>query len=133
MHVQGDASTRAYERLVKPTAKTAHPDDLAARGRTARRCGAASPTARSPSSPSPCTPSSPCERACARSGFSAPQIYAADLEAGLLLIEDLGSEPVVDAAGPIPERYEEAVAVLADLHGRVLPHRAAARPGEATT
>ena len=41
-------------------------------------------------------------------GFSAPQIYGEDLDAGLLIIEDLGSEPVVDENGPIPERYAEA-------------------------
>src|SRR3712207_9151512 len=29
-------------------------------------------------------------------GFSAPYIYGEDLEAGLLLIEDLGAEPVAD-------------------------------------
>ena len=55
-------------------------------------------------------------------GFSAPEIFAADLEAGLLLIEDFGLEPVVDAQGPIPERYGVAVDVLAELHGRTLPH-----------
>ncbi|MCA0406606.1 MAG: tRNA (adenosine(37)-N6)-threonylcarbamoyltransferase complex ATPase subunit type 1 TsaE [Proteobacteria bacterium] len=54
-------------------------------------------------------------------GFSAPEIYAADLDSGLLLIEDFGSEPVVDPQGPIPERYSVAVDVLAELHGRALP------------
>lgn len=46
----------------------------------------------------------------------APEIYAADLDTGLAIIEDLGSEPVVYAHGPIRERYAEAVAVLAKLH-----------------
>lgn len=55
-------------------------------------------------------------------GFSAPQIYAGDLENGLLLIEDFGTEPVVDAKGPIPERYGVAADVLAELHGRTLPN-----------
>ena len=82
MHMQGDASTRAYERLVKPNGETAHPDDLAARARTARRSGAASPTARSPSSPSPCTPSWPWTRACARLGLQRAAIYGEDLETG---------------------------------------------------
>jgi len=54
-------------------------------------------------------------------GLSAPELYAADLDAGLLLIEDLGTEGVVDANGPIPERYALAVDVLADLHARNLP------------
>nr|WP_229428627.1 tRNA (adenosine(37)-N6)-threonylcarbamoyltransferase complex ATPase subunit type 1 TsaE [Microvirga pudoricolor] len=55
-------------------------------------------------------------------GFSAPHIYGEDLETGLLILEDLGAEPVVDANGPIPDRYAEATRVLARLHGRNLPH-----------
>ena len=35
-------------------------------------------------------------------GFSAPYIYGEDLEAGLLLIEDLGAEPVTDGTGTDP-------------------------------
>ncbi|MBO1906760.1 tRNA (adenosine(37)-N6)-threonylcarbamoyltransferase complex ATPase subunit type 1 TsaE [Microvirga sp. 3-52] len=54
-------------------------------------------------------------------GFSAPYIYGEDLEAGLLLIEDLGSEPFTDAKGPVPERYAEATRLLAQLHGQTLP------------
>lgn len=54
-------------------------------------------------------------------GFSAPEIYASDLEAGLLLIEDLGPQGVIDDRGPIPERYQLAVDVLAELHARNLP------------
>jgi hypothetical protein len=55
-------------------------------------------------------------------GFSTPQIYEAELADGLLIIEDLGSEPV--AAGnppaPIEERYTAAVDVLIALHGHDL-------------
>jgi tRNA threonylcarbamoyl adenosine modification protein YjeE len=54
-------------------------------------------------------------------GFSAPHIYAEDLDAGLLILEDLGAEPVVDENGPIPERYAEATRVLARLHAHNLP------------
>ncbi|HEX2554390.1 MAG TPA: tRNA (adenosine(37)-N6)-threonylcarbamoyltransferase complex ATPase subunit type 1 TsaE [Microvirga sp.] len=55
-------------------------------------------------------------------GFSAPAIYGEALEAGLLVIEDLGDGGVVDADGPIPERYGEATRLLARLHGqRELP------------
>jgi aminoglycoside/choline kinase family phosphotransferase len=54
-------------------------------------------------------------------GFSAPYIYGEDLDVGLLLIEDLGAEPVVDENGPIPERYAEATRLLAKLHGADLP------------
>ncbi|MCB5174957.1 tRNA (adenosine(37)-N6)-threonylcarbamoyltransferase complex ATPase subunit type 1 TsaE [Microvirga lenta] len=54
-------------------------------------------------------------------GFSAPRIYGEALDAGLLLIEDLGSEPFVDVNGPIPERYAEATRLLVKLHGMTLP------------
>lgn len=54
-------------------------------------------------------------------GFSAPEILASDLDAGLLLVEDLGQEPVIDDNGPIPERYAVAVDALAELHARTLP------------
>jgi aminoglycoside/choline kinase family phosphotransferase len=50
-----------------------------------------------------------------------PTIFAEDLDAGLLLIEDLGEEPVVGAEGPIPDRYAEAAHLLAALHARTLP------------
>lgn len=55
-------------------------------------------------------------------GLSAPAIYAADLETGFAVLENLGAEGVVDANGPIPERYLEATAVLAFLHSRDLLH-----------
>ena len=54
-------------------------------------------------------------------GLSAPRILAGDLDAGLLIVEDLGREGVVDELGPIVERYLEAVAVLVHLHSRALP------------
>ena len=71
-------------------------------------------------------------------GFSAPAIYASDVHAGLALIEDFGAEPVVapDEAGvlaPMPDRYAEAVAVLAALHGRDLPQVLPVGNGETHT
>jgi N-acetylmuramate 1-kinase len=52
-------------------------------------------------------------------GFAAPAIYARDLEQGLLLIEDLGSEGILDAEGrPIAERYAEGARLLARLHAQ---------------
>ena len=55
--------------------------------------------------------------------FSAPQIYEAEIPDGLLIIEDLGSQPVVtgDPPTPIEERYKAAVDVLIALHGMELP------------
>jgi N-acetylmuramate 1-kinase len=56
-------------------------------------------------------------------GFSAPAILQADLELGLLVLEDLGDELVVagDPLAPIRDRYEAAVDVLLALHEHVLP------------
>ncbi|MDB5523524.1 MAG: hypothetical protein JWM58_1287 [Rhizobium sp.] len=55
-------------------------------------------------------------------GLSAPEIHETDITQGILLIEDLGSEGVLDDAGrPIAERYEEAVRCLADFHRRPMP------------
>lgn len=56
-----------------------------------------------------------------RRGFGAPEIHAADMKAGLLLLENLGSEGVVDANGPIPDRYHMAIEVLVHLHGQSMP------------
>ncbi len=57
-------------------------------------------------------------------GFAAPEIFAADLDRGLLLLEDLGREPVHDAERrPIPERYLAAARLLADLHREDWPAR----------
>lgn len=50
-------------------------------------------------------------------GLSVPAIHEADQDQGILLVEDLGNEGVIDAARkPIPERYHEAVLCLAQFH-----------------
>ena len=56
-------------------------------------------------------------------GLTAPEIQHADMQQGLLVIEDLGAEGVVagDPPAPIVERYEAAVDVLVALHGKQLP------------
>lgn len=55
-------------------------------------------------------------------GVRAPEILAADIGAGLLLLEDLGSEPIVDPAGaPIVDRYEAAIDFLVFMHGHDWP------------
>ena len=58
-----------------------------------------------------------------KQGLSAPEIYAQDLEHGLLIVEDLGHEGIVTAGQPVEERYQAAVDVLADLHRHPLPLR----------
>lgn len=56
-------------------------------------------------------------------GFSAPEIFAAEIDHGFLLLEDLGDEGVLDGEPPTPsaERYSAAVDVLAALHRLELP------------
>ncbi|MFB9953325.1 tRNA (adenosine(37)-N6)-threonylcarbamoyltransferase complex ATPase subunit type 1 TsaE [Rhizobium puerariae] len=50
-------------------------------------------------------------------GLAAPAILHADYDQGILLIENLGEEGVLDAEGkPIPERYRESVVCLGFLH-----------------
>ena len=63
-------------------------------------------------------------------GLSAPQILEADLELGLLLVEDLGEERLVTGDPPtlMEERYAAAVDVLVHLHGRRVPDRVAVAP-----
>lgn len=118
--IQGDASTRLYERLVKPGGETAvlmvapaQPD-----GPPVRRGKPYSAIARLAES---VHAFAAMDRALVREGVSAPRILAEDLDHGLLLIEDLGSEPFVSGERPIVERYTEAVRLLAALHGRDLP------------
>ena len=86
----GDASTRAYERLETRMAN-AHPDDLAAPVPTVRPVVRQAlqrdrQTRRRHSSFVAVDNAS-----CARKGLSAPEIFAADLDSGSAVLEDLGS------------------------------------------
>jgi N-acetylmuramate 1-kinase len=64
-------------------------------------------------------------------GFSAPAIYQADLDAGFLITEDLGSASFVEGEPPTPiaERYQAATDMLAALHGQPLPETLPLAPG----
>lgn len=118
--LMGDASTRAYETLEKPGGERAilmisppRPD-----GPPVRYGKSYSAIARLAENVKPFVALSGALRA---QGLSAPEIYAQDLDAGLLIVEDLGREGVVDEDGPIAERYLEAAAALAHLHAQKLP------------
>lgn len=118
--MQGDASTRAYERLETADGRRAilmisprRPD-----GPPVRFGKPYSAIARLAED---IVPFLAVDRALVAQGFSAPEIYASDPEAGLALLEDLGTETIVDADGPIPDRYSASTAVLANLHARNLP------------
>ncbi|MBS4084431.1 MAG: tRNA (adenosine(37)-N6)-threonylcarbamoyltransferase complex ATPase subunit type 1 TsaE [Rhizobiales bacterium] len=122
LHIQGDASTRSYERLVfdegepailmkAPAGKDGPPI------RQGKTYGEIAKLAQN------MEPFVALSRGLRARGFSAPEIYAADLNNGLLLIEDLGTEGIVEGNPPeaIEERYAVAVELLATLHGMDLP------------
>ncbi|TVR08753.1 MAG: tRNA (adenosine(37)-N6)-threonylcarbamoyltransferase complex ATPase subunit type 1 TsaE [Salinarimonadaceae bacterium] len=117
----GDASSRAYERLTKPDGATAvlmisprRPD-----GPPIRMGRSYSDLARLAESIHAFVA---VDRGLRALSLSAPRILGEDLDVGLLLLEDLGSEPVIDENGPVEERYAEAVRLLAKVHQTPLPH-----------
>lgn len=120
-HLQGDASTRTYERLIGSRRNAVlmnaprRPD-----GPPVREGKSYSAIAHLAEDVKPFVALA---RGLKARGFSAPTIYAADLDAGLLVMEDLGEEGVLtdDPRAPIPERYEVATDVLAALHELDLP------------
>lgn len=124
----GDASTRAYERLTNPDGRTAilmisppRADAPVVRfGKPYYEIARLAPDI---------LPFLAMGKALRAQGVSAPAILAEDPEAGLAVLEDLGAEPFVDAHGPIPDRYLEAVALLAQLHSVALPHIVPQEPG----
>lgn len=119
-HLQGDASSRVYEELRKRSGERAilmispaRPDGPPIRyGKSYSQIAKLAETVK---------PFVALATALRREGLSAPEIFAYDLSCGYVLLEDLGHEGVVDANGPIPERYLEAVSALAPLHARRLP------------
>jgi len=128
-HMQGDASTRAYERLTLG-GKSAilmnsprRPDGPVLRG--GKSYSAIAHLAED------VTPFVAMALALRERGLSAPAIMAADRAAGLLVIEDLGAELVVagDPPAPIEARYEVAVDLLAALHRQRTPDVLSVEPG----
>ncbi len=118
--LMGDASTRAYETLEKPDGARAilmisppRPD-----GPPVRYGKPYSAIARLAENVKPFVAIANGLR---EQGLSSPKIYGQDLDTGLLIVEDLGREGVIDENGPIPERYLEAAGALAHLHSRALP------------
>ncbi|MFT4095823.1 MAG: tRNA (adenosine(37)-N6)-threonylcarbamoyltransferase complex ATPase subunit type 1 TsaE [Rhodoblastus sp.] len=126
----GDASTRAYERLTKPDGAQAilmisppRPD-----GPPVRYGKPYSAIARLAESIRPFVA---IDQALNDAGLSAPKIYAADLDSGYAVLEDLGAQGVVDEQGPIRERYAEAAAALAHIHAQPRPDTVAMDDGAA--
>ncbi|HEY5226826.1 MAG TPA: tRNA (adenosine(37)-N6)-threonylcarbamoyltransferase complex ATPase subunit type 1 TsaE [Methylovirgula sp.] len=118
--MQGDASTRAYERLQKPNGETAilmisppRPDGPALR--SGKSYSELAHLAENISA------FIAIDEGLRAHGLSTPEIYAFDTEVGVAVLEDFGAEGVVGEDGIIFERYAEAVAALAHMHGLSLP------------
>jgi tRNA threonylcarbamoyl adenosine modification protein YjeE len=127
--IQGDASTRSYERLLRDGTSyilmnsPKRPDGPPVRD--GKPYSAIAHLAES------VTPFIAMARALRMLGLSAPAIYAADRDAGLLVLEDLGNELVVegDPPAPIEARYEIAADLLAALHAERTPDTLAVETG----
>ena len=127
--IQGDASTRSYERLTRDRAtyilmnSPKRPDGPPVRD--GKPYSAIAHLAES------VTPFVAMAHALRGRGFSAPAIFAADRNAGLLIIEDLGDELVVGGDPPSPNetRYEAATSLLAELHSEPLQSVVPVEPG----
>ncbi|MCP4319941.1 MAG: tRNA (adenosine(37)-N6)-threonylcarbamoyltransferase complex ATPase subunit type 1 TsaE [Hyphomicrobiales bacterium] len=65
-----------------------------------------------------------------QNGFHTPQIFAQDLDAGFLLLEDLGRQGIADRDGrPVIARWEAAIDCLVALHRTEIPHKMALPDG----
>lgn len=118
--MQGDASTRVYERLIKPDGTTAvlmisppRPDGPPVR--FGKSYGALARLAEN------IRPFVAIDKRLRAEGLSAPEIFAFDLEAGLAILEDFGDRRIVEQHAIGAQRFAEAVAVLARLHQLNLP------------
>ena len=126
-HMQGDASTRSYERLTLDGASyilmnsPRRPDGPAVRD--------GKPYSVIAHLAEDVTPFIAMAYALRDRGLSAPEILAADREAGLLVLEDFGAEQVVADGKPIEARYETATDLLAQLHREPVHDLLSVEPG----
>lgn len=127
--VQGDASTRSYERLTLGDKRVIlmnaprRPDGPPVRD--------GKPYSRIAHLAEDVTPFVAMARGLKSLDLSAPEIYHADLDQGLLILEDLGDNRVVSGDPPVPieEYYGAAVEVLLALHAFELPATLPIAPG----
>lgn len=118
--LQGDASSRSYERVAAGDGRhavlmnaPARPDGPPVRdGKPYSRIAHLAEDVR---------PFVAVADALADRGLSAPRIFAAELAHGLLLTEDLGRDVVAPAGVPDAERYGVAVDLLAAFHAEPPP------------
>lgn len=65
-----------------------------------------------------------------KAGLCVPKLYAQDLEEGLLLLEDLGSETIIDnERNPIEDRYLLSAEILGHFHSKSIDASAQLKDG----
>jgi N-acetylmuramate 1-kinase len=119
LFMQGDASVRAYEKLVASSGETAilmisppRPDGPILRyGKPYAAIAKLADDIRAFIA---------LAEGLRQQGYSTPRLYAHSVADGLAILEDLGDEFIAGPSSPTPERYSLAVDLLADLHGRDL-------------
>lgn len=113
--LQGDASTRAYEKIYRADGKTgvlmdapgAHDGPIIKDGKRYSELAHLAEDMR---------PFVAIGEALRARGLPAPELYASNLEAGLLLMQDFGAQTVIHEGKPDPCRYEVAIDLLAAMH-----------------
>lgn len=132
-HLQGDASSRAYETIVSGTGENvllmnapAQPDGPPIRdGLPYSRIAHLAETV---------TPFVAVADWLRSQGFCAPRVDACDLDGGMLILENLGSDAIISPDGvPVEERYHAAAHLLAALHAVESPGRLDVRGGGSHT
>jgi len=120
VHIQGDASTRRYERLIAADGRTAILMDAPkqADGPPVRD---GQPYSRLAHLAEDVKPFVAMARGLKARDISVPAILAEDLGRGFLLLEDLGLEPLYRDGLPDSERVSAATDLLMRLHSHVLP------------
>lgn len=119
VHLQGDASSRRFERLIDRGRSAILMDSPRRADGPAIRGGL--PYSRIAHLAEDVVPFVAIATVLRGQNFSAPQILAHDLERGLLLVEDFGDESIVVNGGHLSERMGAAAELLVRLHGLRLP------------
>jgi N-acetylmuramate 1-kinase len=122
--LQGDASTRRYEKIAR-RGKTRILMD-ARRQPDGPAVYEGKPYSRVAKLAEDVIPFVAIDQLLHEAGFASPQIYAADTGSGLLLIEDLGEGRITDSQNrPVIEKYCTAARLLAHIHAREWPRQIA--------
>jgi N-acetylmuramate 1-kinase len=122
--LQGDASTRRYEKITRLETTRILMD--AKRQPDGPAIYQGKPYSRVAKLAEDVVPFVAIDQMLHGAGFASPEIFAADIDAGLLLIEDLGDGRITDRQNrPDAERYRAAAQLLAKIHARQWPRQVA--------